>query len=116
MIGYDNKNWDIIKKYLHEVLFSCVLLQAISFGAWFIEWHIKNHVFSSTLIQAVVLSATLLQFDLISNCSNLINGTVNKRAEFYPPTRTYAQPAAPVAPVRLKFMHLQAEFNPKDVW
>lgn len=82
-----------MKEYLHKVLVLCV--SAASFGIWLIDRALKTiHVeFPLTLIPALilvscVLNVILMQFDLIFNCSNLINGSVNKKAKFWPPTRT----------------------------
>lgn len=40
------------------------------------------------ILTSCVLNVVLMQFDLIFNGSNLINGSVNKKVKLWPPTRT----------------------------
>lgn len=107
-----------MKEYLHPVLVLCV--SAASSGIWLVD--IKTYPRrapinpdTALILTSCVLNVILMQFDLVFNCSNLINGSVNKKAELWPPTLTDMHSKQLQAPGRFEFLCLKAEFNPKGV-
>lgn len=63
------------------------------------------------ILTSCVLNVILMQLELIFNCSNLINGSVNKKSKLWPSSCTDMHSKQLQAAVRLEFMCLKAEFN-----
>lgn len=83
-----------MREYLHKVL-GVWIVRSILWDLPYGESSLKPiHVqlpltpIGALILTSCVLNVVLMQFDLIFNGSNLINGSVNKEVKLWPPTGT----------------------------